>query len=107
MSIFGKIVSAIMAPLHGRAMTQDEVEAQLIAAAAMRRDQLDWRVSIVDLLTLLEMDSSLSARKELAEELGYEGKYDGSVASNVWLRDMVMHELAERYLGVPGQSNAR
>ena len=48
--------------------------------AVQRRDKLDWRKSIVDLLKLLDLDSSLSARKDLAKELGYGGDTNDSAA---------------------------
>lgn len=107
MSIFGKIVSAITGLLRGRDLTREEVENHLAAAAAMRDEKLDWQHSIVDLLKLLEMDSSLGARRDLADELGYEGNPNNTAAMNQWLHDEVMQQLSERYLAVPGQTNAR
>jgi hypothetical protein len=47
--------------------------AQLEKRAAAHGEKLNWRTSIVDLMKLLDMDSSLSERKELAKELGYSG----------------------------------
>ena len=56
---------------------------------------LNWRTSIVDLLKLLGLDSSLSARKELAAELGYFGNDEpGSAAWNIWLHKQVMSRIA-------------
>ena len=56
---------------------------------------LNWRTSIVDLLKLLGLDSSLSARKELAAELGYFGNDEpGSAAWNIWLHKQVMGRIA-------------
>ncbi|WP_287877225.1 MULTISPECIES: DUF3597 domain-containing protein [Acidovorax] len=56
---------------------------------------LNWRTSIVDLLKLLGMDSSLSARKELAGELLYSGSDEpGSAAWNIWLHKQVMRSIA-------------
>ena len=56
---------------------------------------LNWRTSIVDLLKLLGLDSSLSARKELAAELGYSGNDEpGSAAWNIWLHKQVMSRIA-------------
>lgn len=54
----------------------------------------NWRQSIVDLM-LLDLDISLGARKELAQELGYKDALDGSAAMNVWLHKQVMEKLAE------------
>ena len=54
---------------------------------------LNWRTSIVDLMKLLDLDSSLSNRKELAAELGYTGEKNGSAEMNIWLQKAVMKEL--------------
>lgn len=58
-------------------------------------DHLNWRTSIVDLLTLIGVDSSLEAREALAEELGYDGPPDGSQAMDNWLLTRVLDELAD------------
>lgn len=57
-------------------------------------EDLDWRKSIVDLMKLLELDSSLSARRELADELGFTGDKKDSATMNVWLHKQVMAKLA-------------
>jgi len=54
---------------------------------------LNWRSSIVDLMKLLDLDSSLDNRKALATELGYTGAKDGSAEMNIWLHRRVMEEL--------------
>ena len=56
--------------------------------------KLDWRKSIVDLMKLLDLDSSLDARKELAKELSYTGDIYDSATMNVWLHKQVMAKLA-------------
>lgn len=56
---------------------------------------MNWRQSIVDLMKALTLDSSLAARKELPQELGYSGPLDGSAEMNVWLHKQVMAKLAE------------
>ncbi len=56
--------------------------------------KLDWRHSIVDLMKLLDMDSSLTARKELAQELHYSGDTGDSAAMNMWLHKEVMTKFA-------------
>ena len=56
---------------------------------------LDWRHSIVDLMKLLHIDSSLTARKELAQELHYTGDTGDSATMNIWLHKQVMQKLAE------------
>jgi hypothetical protein len=54
---------------------------------------LNWRTSIVDLMKLLDLDSSLGNRAELATELGYQGEKNGSAEMNIWLHRRVMEEL--------------
>lgn len=54
----------------------------------------NYKSSIVDLMKLVGMDSSLAARKELAEDLGYTGALDGSAEMNLWLHKKVMEKLA-------------
>ena len=72
-----------------------DVEAVLNGMAAKNSEKLNWRTSIVDLLKLLGMDSSLSARKQLAQELDYSGDAGDSAAMNIWLHKQVMKKLAE------------
>ena len=62
---------------------------------------LNWRTSIVDLMKLLDLDSSLANRKELATELGYSGAKDGSAEMNVGLHKAVMRELEKSGGKVP------
>ena len=62
---------------------------------------LNWRTSIVDLMKLLDIDSSLDNRKQLAEELGYTGERDGSAEMNIWLHKEVMRRLAANGGTVP------
>lgn len=57
--------------------------------------KLNWKTSIVDLLKLLDLDSSLEARKSLADELHYSGDKNDSAAMNVWLHKQVMLKLKE------------
>ena len=81
------------APSPGR--VQVDVELVLSDLASKNKEKLDWRNSIVDLMKLLDLDSSLSARKELANELNYTGNVNDSAAMNVWLHKHVMIKLAE------------
>ena len=69
--------------------------------AAKNPQQLNWRTSIVDLMKLLDLDSNLAARKELAKELGYAGDTGDSAAMNVWLHKQVMRKVAENGGKVP------
>ena len=78
-----------------------DVEAVLNDMAAKKSEKLNWRTSIVDLLKLLGMDSSLSARKQLAQELDYSGDMGDSAAMNMWLHKQVMKKLAENGGKVP------
>ena len=64
-------------------------------------ETLDWRVSIVDLLKVLRLDSSLHARKELARELKYDGDTDDSAAMNIWLHNKVIELVAANGGKVP------
>jgi hypothetical protein len=122
MSIFGSIMSAIFgshataAPSAGTAsgsaagtatapagapMSNVDVEAVLTKLAAESKEKLDWRKSIVDLMKLLKLDSSFSARKELAKELGYSGDTNDSASMNIWLHKQVMQKLAANGGKVP------
>src|SRR5262249_34377822 len=76
-------------------ISRADVEAILAKLDAEQREDLDWKNSIVDLMKLLKLDSSLGARKQLAQELGYTGALDGSGTMNVWLQKQVMTKLAE------------
>jgi hypothetical protein len=114
MSIFGKIMSAIFgtkadaaptgggtatstgsapAPSSAPAQTVD-VAPILDKAVAAKGEKLAWRTSIVDLMKALDIDSSLTARKELAKELGYTGDTNDSATMNIWLHKQVMAKLA-------------
>jgi 3-oxoacyl-ACP reductase-like protein len=80
---------------------QVDVAAVLTDLAAKNPEKLDWRRSIVDLMKLLDLDSSLAARKELAQELHYSGNMSDSASMNVWLHKQVMVKLAENGGKVP------
>lgn len=78
-----------------------DVEDHLSQKAATSGRDLNWRTSIVDLMTLLGIDPSLDNRKELARELGYTGELNGSAEMNIWLHKAVMRELAANGGKVP------
>ena len=78
-----------------------DVEAVLSSLAAKSSQSLNWRTSIVDLMKLLELDSSLQARTALAQELHYTGDTADSAAMNIWLHKQVMQKLAENGGKVP------
>jgi hypothetical protein len=112
MSIFGKIMGAIFGT-HAEAATPAkeagggaapssdgptaksvDVAAILDKAVAAKKEKLAWRTSIVDLMKALDVDSSLSARKELAKDLKYPGDTNDSAAMNIWLHKQMMAQLA-------------
>jgi hypothetical protein len=78
-----------------------DVNAVLNDMAAKSSEKLDWQTSIVDLLKLVGMDSSLTARKELAVELKYPGDQNDSAKMNVWLHKQVLIKLSENGGKVP------
>ena len=113
MSIFGNILSAIFGsskvvaaestatampsaapPPPPPPLSKADVEAVIAKIADKKGAKYNWKESIVDLMKLLDLDSSLAARKELAQELGYSGALDGSAAMNIWLHQQVMAKLA-------------
>lgn len=78
-----------------------DIAAVLEKMAASNKEKLDWKHSIVDLMKLVGMDSSLSARKELADDLHYTGDKSDSAKMNMWLHKEVMRKLAENGGKVP------
>ena len=80
--------------------------AVLNGLAGQRKQKLNWRKSIVDLMKLLDMDSSFAARKRLAKELNYTGNMNHSASMNVWLHKQVMTKLAENGGKVPDELKA-
>lgn len=78
-----------------------DVEAVLSQLASEKGGGGHWRTSIVDLLKLLDLDSSLAARKQLANELGVHVAGDGSAEENIALHKAVMEKLAENGGKVP------
>ncbi|MBC5767145.1 DUF3597 domain-containing protein [Ramlibacter albus] len=83
-------------------VSQVDVTAQLEAKAAANPQKLNWRTSIVDLLKLLDIDSSFNARKELATELGCPADLMADSAKmNMWLHKTVMQKLAANGGKVP------
>lgn len=78
-----------------------DVTAILDEMAKENPEKLDWRRSIVDLMKLVGMDSSLTARKQLATELHYNGDQNDSASMNIWLHKEVLKKLAENGGKVP------
>jgi hypothetical protein len=82
-----------MAPATAAPQQAVDVDEVLADLAAQNSEKLNYKSSIVDLMKLLDLDSSLANRKELAEELGYTGARDGSAEMNIWLHKAVMKKL--------------
>jgi hypothetical protein len=78
-----------------------DVAAVMEKAVAAKGQKLNWRTSIVDMMKALDLDSSLTARKELADELGYTGDKSDSATMNIWLHKALMKKLAENGGKVP------
>ena len=101
-----KTVSSVGGPdVAGSVGTQtiEQVDVAVIlnGLAAKNPERLDWKGSIVDLMKLVGMDSSLSARKQLATELHYSGDQNDTAAMNIWLHKEVLRKLSENGGKVP------
>jgi len=84
------------------AISEVDVVAKLAELAKANPEKLNWKVSIVDLLKLLDIDSSFAARKELAIELGCPAeKMRDSAQMNMWLHKAVLRKLAENGGNIP------
>ncbi|MBA3559039.1 MAG: DUF3597 domain-containing protein [Gemmatimonadaceae bacterium] len=127
MSIFGKIWSKITghaqaatagsprptggstsAPMSGVSASSSSMASSPVDVEAIMTDlesksghKSNWRHSIVDLMSLLGMENSLSERKELAAELGYTGDMNDSASMNMWLHKQVMKQMAANGGKVP------
>jgi hypothetical protein len=91
-------VQPTSAPVSASSVTPAEpvdVEAVLTGMAGQKGGGGNWRTSIVDLLKLLDLDSSLAARKELGGELNVHAGADGTAEQNIALHKAVMQKLAE------------
>ncbi|MGE5098054.1 MAG: DUF3597 domain-containing protein [Betaproteobacteria bacterium] len=97
----GAPASQAAQPQAQAAMQNVDVEAVLSRLASQKGGGGNWRSSIVDLLKLLDLDSSLNARKELANELGVHAGADGSAEQNIALHQAVMRKIAENGGKVP------
>ena len=78
-----------------------DVEAIMEDLDAKNGHKSNWRHSIVDLMSLLGIDNSLSERKALAQELGYTGDMNDSATMNIWLHKQVMQQMAANGGKVP------
>jgi Domain of unknown function (DUF3597) len=84
------------------AISEVDVVAKLESLSASNPQKLNWKVSIVDLLKLLSLDSSLEARMGLAAELGCpKEKMGDSAQMNIWLHKTVLQKLAENGGNIP------
>lgn len=94
--------SAPAAASSAAAIPVTDVVSQLEQKAAANPQKLNWRTSIVDLLKLLDLDSSLAARKELATELGCPAdKMGDSAQMNMWLHKTVLARIAQNGGNIP------
>ena len=84
-----------------KALSSVDLVALMEGKAAAAGQKLNWRTSIVDLMKLLNLDSSLGARKELATELGYTGDMNDSATMKIWLHKQVMKKVVENGGTVP------
>ena len=120
MSIFGNIQSTIFGsdtterPVRGPAShheptqvagalprasdpaTAAEIDARLAQIAAGKGAPSNYKTSIIELMRLLNIDSSLGNRIELAKELGYTGDTNDSATMSIWLHEAVMKTLTTR-----------
>jgi hypothetical protein len=78
-----------------------DVEAIMTELERKSGHKSNWRVSIVDLMSLLGMDNSLAERRALAKELGYTGDTNDTATMNMWLHKQVMKKMAENGGKVP------
>ena len=90
----------IVAPAGNRGQAVSEVDVEQQLAQQPGSKNLNWRTSIVDLMKLLDIDSSYENRKQLAQELG-RTDYSGSAEDNIWLHKATMRELAKNGGRVP------
>jgi hypothetical protein len=94
--------AAPAAPPRPTAISVVDVVAKLEGLAARNPQKLNWKVSIVDLLKLLDINSSYEARKELATELGCPAELMGDSAKmNMWLHKTVLNKIAENGGNIP------
>jgi len=90
-----------MAP-KGSATKEVDVVAKMDALAAANPEKLDWKMSIVDLLKLLDIDSSREARNEMADELGIPADMkEDSARMNIWLHKTVLKKIADNGGNIP------
>lgn len=124
MSLFGKILSKLglghpetvepvptslpaprtvpMPPPAPTPIAVVDVVSQLEKLAAANPQKLNWKVSIVDLLKLLGLDSSFTARKDMATELGCPPEKMGDSAQmNMWLHKTVLQKIADNGGNIP------
>ncbi len=125
MSIFGSILTKVFGTPAAEAAPEDaataaapasvapdvaaavDIPAVLDAMVAQSGEHLDWRMSIVDLMKALGLDSSLTARKTLATELHYSGDMNDSASMNIWLHGQVIAQLAANGGKVPADLLAK
>jgi hypothetical protein len=95
--------AAPAAPAPAATMPVVDVEAMLEAKAAKLGHKVNWRESIVDLMSLVGIDNSLAERRALARELGYTGDLNDTAPMNIWLHKQVMLKLEQNGGKVPDE----
>jgi hypothetical protein len=99
-----EVIETVVAEAAIPAVPADfDVTGYLNELRGQTAEKLDWTVSIVDLMKLVGMDSSLSARKELAKELGYGEDTKDSAKMNIWLHKQVMQQIAKHGGKLPAE----
>ena len=95
------VPASATAPAPERVIPLLDVEAVLTFMATQNSQKLNWQTSIVDLMKLLGMESSLTERRELADELGFTGDKQDTATMNMWLHKEVMKQFAANGGKVP------
>ena len=80
-----------------------DVGAVLAAMASGKGGGGNYQTSIVDLLKLLDLDSSLDARKHLGQELDVHAGADGTAEQNIALHRAVIQKLAQNGGKIPAE----
>lgn len=99
--LIGAVVAALRKIVGTEDMTPEERKEKLDALNARRPDKLSWETSVVDLLKLIDQPSGWEDRRELAEDLGYDGSMSDSAELNTWLHARVLEEIASHDMALP------
>jgi Domain of unknown function (DUF3597) len=106
-TILNKIIPSLSAAPNAAAQPASPLAASVDVEEILRglesktSQKLDWRHSIVDLMKMLNMESDLNSRKQLAKELNYSGDTNDSAKMNIWLHAEVMKKLEQNGGKIP------